>query len=78
MTLDNLTLHYNIDEFKQDFYKKGLNNFYKGQILEDNFSLDDYIIEKDDCIIPIPSKLIFKMLTYFIFITQFLFNFFKF
>ena len=54
MTLDNLTLHYNIDEFKQDVYKKGLNNFYKGQILEDNFSLDDYIIEKDDCIIPIP------------------------
>ena len=48
---DNLTLHYNIDEFKQDVYKKGLNIFYKGQLLEDNLVLDDYKVEQNACLI---------------------------
>ena len=51
MTLDNLTLHFNIQDLKQHIDKKGSILYYKGDILQDDLLLSDYNVEKDDCIL---------------------------
>ena len=51
MTLDNLTLHFSLDYMKQDIYKKGIDIYYRRELLEENLLLSDYNIEPDFCFI---------------------------
>ena len=51
MTLDNLTLHFSLEDMKQDIYKKGIDVYFRQEILEDNLILNDFQIEPNDCLV---------------------------
>jgi hypothetical protein len=49
--LERLSLNFNLDDLRQDINKKGINIYYKGEILEEDYNLSDYDIEKNDFLI---------------------------